>query len=132
MNSIARDNCLQALRGMGAGGNRSGVSVAEMQPRVLTLPQLEALAQIQDAMASIATLQAAINQLATLHALPVRRVGLVELGMLHAEIEALLWDSARTAELLKRGGIPAEVRPLAPSPVVVEALHLATDGRIAA
>lgn len=98
-----------------AGFHRAeAATVATLQPRVLTLPQLDAVQQIQQAMHSIESLRAAINQLATLHALPVRRIGLHEVGMLHAELEALLWESSRTADMLQRGGYSAEHLPANP------------------
>lgn len=127
----ARDACLGALRQALArtqppedAATVTAVEVvhdvATLQARVFALSQLDALHQIQDALAAIAQLQRGVNQLATLHALPLRRVALVELGMLAKEIDDALWQHQTAQSRLEQGGIPAESRPRAPRAATLE------------
>lgn len=86
---------------------QSGIeSVRALQARVLSVPQLDALAQIQDAVRVIGQMQQAINSLATLNRLPVRSITLAEAGFLLHDIEGLLFDHNCAAARLRNGGVP--------------------------
>jgi hypothetical protein len=80
-------------------------SVQTLQSRVLTVTQLDALAQIQEAVRVIGQMQQAVNSLATLNRLPVRRVMLAEAGFLLHDIEGLLFDHNSAAARLRNGGV---------------------------
>lgn len=90
-------------------------TVGSLQRRVLSVHQLDAVAQIQDALNAIAKMEAAVNKLATLYALPVRRLMLHQPGMLAHDIEGLLFEHVRAYERLSKGGVPLDA-PATPRP----------------
>jgi hypothetical protein len=81
-------------------------SVSSLQSRVLSLSQLDAINQIQAAMLSIGKLRVAINQLATLHSLPLKGMLLPELGDMQHTLENLLGEHGVAAAKLSNGGVP--------------------------
>lgn len=81
------------------------MTVDALQRNILTLEQLDALSQIQGAVRTMAQMQDAINQLATLNSLDLRRVTLPTVGMLWHEIEGLLWSHNSAAAKLRNGGM---------------------------
>jgi hypothetical protein len=81
-------------------------TVTALQSRVLTLAQLDAIGQIQQAVVSISKLTNAINQLAPLNSLPVSGLMLAEVGLLQHTLDGLLFDHNCAAAKLNNGGLP--------------------------
>ncbi|VEB41376.1 Uncharacterised protein [Chromobacterium violaceum] len=103
-----RDVAMQALRRYSEGRCSRPLleSVESLQAKVLTPAQLNALADIQDAIQVLAQVERAINQQILLHGLKLRPLALHQPGMMIEAIENML-PEARVAEAkLLRGGLP--------------------------
>ena len=85
------------------------VAVDVLQARVLGGVRRDALADIQDAIRSMAATERAVNQLITLHGLKLRALSLPQAGMLWHAIESMLDESNSAQARLERGGLPLSV-----------------------
>ncbi|SUX30694.1 hypothetical protein [Chromobacterium vaccinii] len=85
------------------------VAVDVLQARVLGGVRKEALADIQDAIRSMAATERAVNQLITLHGLELRALSLPQAGMLWHAIEIALAEGRVAKARLERGGLPLSV-----------------------
>lgn len=81
-------------------------TVEQLQRKLLTLPQLEAVRQLQDGMQAIADLQASINQLIALQRLPLSAISLPQLGLVQHQLEGVLFEHSLAASKLAKGGQP--------------------------
>ncbi|WP_139794068.1 hypothetical protein [Chromobacterium violaceum] len=96
------------------------VAVDELQAKVLTPAQLDALADIQDAIKVLAQVERGINQQILLNGLQLRQLALHQPGMVIEAIENML-PEARIAEAkLLRGGLPLRAEPQQAAPAVRE------------
>ncbi|WP_440029852.1 hypothetical protein [Chromobacterium amazonense] len=96
------------------------VAVDELQAKVLTPAQLDALADIQDAIKVLAQVERAINQQIVLNGLKLRQLAMHQPGMVIAAIENML-PEARIAEAkLLRGGLPLRAEPQQAQPAARE------------
>ncbi|QND86530.1 Uncharacterized protein ChrSV_4304 [Chromobacterium vaccinii] len=85
------------------------VAVDVLQARVLGGVRKEVLADIQDAIRSMAATEHAVNQLITLHGLELRALSLPQAGMLWHTIETMLAESRVAKARLERGGLPLSI-----------------------
>lgn len=73
---------------------------------LLTLPQLEAVRQLQDGMQALAALQASLNGLIALHRLPLTGLCLPQLGLLQHQLQGLLFEHQRAVAKLALDAAP--------------------------
>lgn len=98
-----------AALGQGPGATRQRVAldtVAQLQRRLLTLPQLEAVRQLQDGMQAMAAIQASVNALIALHGLPLAAISLPQLGLVQHQLQGVLFEHELAAAKLAQGGQP--------------------------
>lgn len=80
------------------------VPVEALQAKCLTIPQLDAIAQIQDAVRVLAQMQGQINQLIVLHQLPTKALNLAEVGQMWHAFEGALFEHNCAAAKLRNDG----------------------------
>ncbi|UGA38948.1 hypothetical protein JOS77_04495 [Chromobacterium haemolyticum] len=85
-------------------------SVRALQSKVLTLAQLEAIADMQDGIKVIAGVREQIVRMAAMHRLPLKGLGLgmTGMGQLWYELETLLAESEHAAARLAAGAVDVE------------------------
>ncbi|UJB33730.1 hypothetical protein [Chromobacterium sp. Beijing] len=85
-------------------------SVRALQSKVLTLAQLEAIADVQDGLKVMAGVREQIVRLSALHRLPLAGLGLgmAEMGQLWYQLETLLAESEHAAARLAAGAVDVE------------------------
>lgn len=85
-------------------------SVRALQSKVLTLSQLEAIADMQDGLKVMAGVREQIVRMAALHRLPLKGLGLgmTGMGQLWYELETLLAESEHAAARLAAGAVDME------------------------
>lgn len=78
-------------------------AVDQLQARVLTPVQMDALQQVQDALTAITQLERTVNELLTLQALPLNRISLADGCRAQGDIEHLLFEHALAVAKLRHG-----------------------------
>ncbi|OBU84521.1 hypothetical protein [Chromobacterium subtsugae] len=112
-----RDIAMQALARMDerqAQARRPMLeSVESLQAKVLNAIRKDALAQIQDAIQTLAETEAKINQLIAMHGLGLRALFMQQPGRMWYDIETMLDESNLAEVRLARGGLPLHAEPQA-------------------
>ncbi|BBH14569.1 hypothetical protein [Chromobacterium haemolyticum] len=85
-------------------------SVRALQSKVLTLAQLEAIADMQDGLKVMAGVREQIIRMAAMHRLPLKGLGLgmTGMGQLWYELETMLAESEHAAARLAAGAVEGE------------------------
>jgi hypothetical protein len=81
-------------------------TVDQLQRKLLTLSQLDAVRMLQEGMQAMADIQASINSLIALHRLPLAAISLPQLGLVQHQLEGVLFEHGLAASKLAKGGQP--------------------------
>ena len=81
-------------------------TVEQLQRKLLTLPQLDAVRMLQEGMQAMADIQGSINALIALHRLPLAAISLPQLGLVQHQLQGVLFEHELAASKLAKGGQP--------------------------
>lgn len=81
-------------------------TVDQLQRKLLTLSQLDAVRMLQEGMQAMADIQDSINSLIALHRLPLAAISLPQLGLVQHQLEGVLFEHGLAASKLAKGGQP--------------------------
>jgi len=81
-------------------------TVDQLQRKLLTLSQLDAVRMLQEGMQAMADIQASINSLIVLHRLPLAAISLPQLGLVQHQLQGVLFEHGLAANKLAKGGQP--------------------------
>ncbi|MDN0081637.1 hypothetical protein QU487_02530 [Crenobacter sp. SG2305] len=78
-------------------------TVEALQRKVMSLEQLDAIAQLQAALLALGEMERSINSLIILNRLPVQGIQLFAAGRLHHDLEDVLFEHKSASGKLQRG-----------------------------